>query len=55
MPATLPGEYCTICHIPKDPLLSLLLLPTHPPEFTPGKCLTQECLNNLKLNPNNFL
>jgi hypothetical protein len=55
MPATLPEEYHTMCCIPEDPLLSLPLLPTHPPEFTPGEHLTQECLDNLKLNPNNFL
>jgi hypothetical protein len=55
IPATLPEEYCTIRRIPEDPLLSLLLLPTHLPKFTPGECLTQEHLDNLKLNPNNFL
>ena len=55
VPALLPKEFRTICCIPKDPLLSLLELPTHLPDFTPGKHLTQECLNTLALNANNFL
>lgn len=40
VPATLPEEYCTICCIPEDPLLLLLLLLMHLPDFTPGECLT---------------
>jgi hypothetical protein len=52
---TLPEEFYTIRQIPCDPLLSLLLLPTHPPNFVPDECLTQECLDNLNLNPDNFL
>ena len=53
--ATLPEEFCNIRRIPEDPLLSLLPLPTHPPDFAPGERLTQECLDALNLNPNNFL
>ena len=55
VPATLPEEYHTICRIPEDPLLSLPLLPTHPPDFSLGECLTQERLDKLNLNTNNFL
>ena len=55
VPATLPEEYRTICCIPEDPLLSLPLLPTHPPDFSPGKHLTQERLDELNLNADNFL
>jgi len=53
--ATLPEEFRTICRIPEDPLLTLLPLPTHLPDFTPGEHLTQEHLNELDLNPNGFL
>ena len=55
IPATLPEEYRTVRRIPKDPLLSLPPLLTHPPEFTPGKRFTHERLDDLKLNPDNFL
>ena len=55
VPTTLPEEYRTVHRIPEDPLLSLPPLPTHPPEFTPGERLTQERLDDLKLNPDNFL
>jgi len=51
----LPEEFRNIRRIPVDPLLSLPLLPTHPPDFMPGERLTQECLDALKLNANNFL
>ena len=52
---TLPEDFQNICWIPVDPLLSLTLLPDHPPDFTPGKHLTQECLDALALNANGFL
>ena len=55
VPTTLPEEFRTIRRIPEDPLLSLPPLPTHPPDFTPGERLTQERLNELDLNPDNFL
>ena len=52
---TLPEEFLTIRRIPKDPLLMLLPLLTHPPDFTPSECLMQECLDKLNLNANGFL
>ena len=55
VPTTLPEEYRTVRCIPEDPLLSLPLLPTHPPDFTPGERLSQERLDKLRLNCNNFL
>jgi len=55
VPTTLPEEYHSVCCIPEDPLLSLLPLPTHPPNFTPGECLSQERLDELWLNHDNFL
>ena len=55
IPAALPEEFCNIRYIPEDLLLTLPLLPTHPPDFTPGNRLTQERLNELDLNSNGFL
>jgi len=55
VPTTLPEEYRTVRRIPEDPLLSLPLLPTHPPDFTPSERLSQECLDELRLNRDNFL
>jgi hypothetical protein len=55
VPASLPEDFHNQRRIPVDPLLSLLPLPTHPPDFTPGIRLTQEHLEALNLNPNGFL
>ncbi len=55
VPATLPKDYCIIQRIPVNPLLSLCLLPTCPPDFTPGTQLTWERLDNLNLNRYGFL
>jgi hypothetical protein len=48
-------DFHNIHCIPVDPLLSLTPLPTHLPDFMPGKCLTQECINALSLNTDGFL
>ena len=53
--ASLPEDFRIIRRRPEDPLLSLPPLPTHPPPFTPGTYLTQECLDDLNLNCFNFL
>jgi len=55
VPATMPEEFCTIRRIPEDLLLTLPPLLTHPPDFTPGERLTQECLDELDLNSDGFL
>jgi hypothetical protein len=55
VPTSLLEDFCNQQCIPVNPLLSLLPLPTHPPDFTPGVCLTQECLDALNLNPAGFL
>jgi hypothetical protein len=52
---SLPEDFRIIWHIPEDPLLSLPLLPTDPPLFTPGSRLTQECLDSINVNRYNFL
>ena len=53
--ATLPEDFRIIRRRPEDPLLSLPPLPTHPPLFTPCSRLTQERLDDLKINKYNFL
>jgi hypothetical protein len=52
---SLPEDYCVIRQIPVDPLLSLPILPTHPPNFMPGIRLTEERLTKLNLNCYGFL
>ena len=53
--ATLPEDFRVIRRRPEDPLLTLPSLPTCPPPFIPSTRLTQECLDNLKLDHSNFL
>jgi len=55
VPTSLPEDFRNICHIPEDPLLTLPLLPTSPPNFVPGQHLTQERLEALELNRFDFL
>src|SRR6267142_2577499 len=55
MPASLPEDFCNLCHIPKDPMLSLSPLPTIPPDFVPGLRLTQDHLDTLELDRFDFL
>jgi hypothetical protein len=52
---TLPEDFCNIRRIHEDPLLTLPPLPMHPPDLTPGECLTQEHLDTLGLNADGFL
>ncbi|KAJ7232612.1 hypothetical protein B0H12DRAFT_1028931, partial [Mycena haematopus] len=52
---TFSPDYAVRRTIPEDPLQTLTPLPTHPPEFEPGKRLTRERLAQLELNPNNYL
>ena len=55
VPTSLPEDFCTVCRIPEDPLLTLPALPARPPEFSPGPRLTAEWLEDLELNRYNFL
>ena len=49
-------EECRVTQtLPNDPLLGLLSLPMHLPDFIPGECFTQECTEALDLNPANWL
>src|SRR5882724_12340076 len=52
---TLPEEYCIVQRIPSDPLLSLPILPTHPPNFILSKKFTQECMEKMNINVSGFL
>ena len=53
--ASLPEDFQIIRHCPEDPLLTLPTLPTLPPSFTLGDCLTQKRFDALNLNPFSFL
>ena len=55
VPASLPEDFRCIRRIPVDPLLSLPALTPTPPNFTPGNRLTQERLDELRLNASSFL
>jgi hypothetical protein len=44
---TMPAHAHIVHQIPEDPLLLLPFLPASPPDFVPGKCLTQERMDNL--------
>jgi len=55
VPASLPEDFHNVHHFPEDPLLMLPSLPTSPPDFVPGLCLTEERLDALDLNKSDFL
>ena len=48
-------EACVRRQIPVDPLKSLMPLSKHLPDFIPTSHITQECLDLLNINANNFL
>lgn len=51
----MPDDARIIRHIPEDPLLTLPVITTRPPDFTPGIWLMQERMDALGLFSNNFL
>ena len=55
VPGTVSEEIRVRREIPFDPMLSLIKLPTHPPEFVPTKRLTSERMAELQVNKNGFL
>ena len=52
---TLPEEFRIIQRFPSNPLTDLPKLPTSPPNFSPGKRYTQERMEQMKVNTDNFL
>src|SRR5882724_1601100 len=52
---TLPEEHCILHHIPSDPLISLPVLPKHPPDFISSEKFTEERRDKMKINPLGFL
>jgi len=52
---TLPEEHCILHHIPSDPLISLPVLPKHPPDFIPSEKFTKERREKMNINPLGFL
>src|ERR1700710_566282 len=55
VPESITEDYHITCRLPNDPLEGLIDLPTHPPEFVPGKQFTQERSDKLDLDPANWL
>jgi len=52
---TLPEEFRMVRKIPSDPLAELPVLPTKPPDFTPGNRYTLERKEMMAVNKNGFL
>src|SRR5882724_12282584 len=52
---TLPEEHRILHCIPSDPLISLPVLPKHPPDFTPSEKFTEERREKMNINPSGFL
>ena len=52
---SLPEEFRIVRKIPGDPLAEMPELPTNPPEFTPGKRYTQERMEKMQVNDDQFL
>ncbi|KIK34348.1 hypothetical protein CY34DRAFT_30835, partial [Suillus luteus UH-Slu-Lm8-n1] len=55
VPTTMPAHARIVRQFPEDPLSSLPLLSTFPPDFLPGIWLTQERMNELGILQNEFL
>ncbi|VDC04371.1 unnamed protein product [Peniophora sp. CBMAI 1063] len=55
VPGVFPQEAAVTRTIPEDPLLSLPVLPTHPPDFEPTERLSRERLDSMKLNEDGTL
>ena len=55
VPGTIPENIKVIRRFPEDPLLSLENLPTKPPNFQPDGRLTQDRLDEMKINEDKFL
>jgi len=52
---TLPEEHHILRHILSDPLISLPVLPKHPPDFIPSEKITEEGREKMKMNSLGFL
>src|SRR5262245_6779990 len=55
VPGVFPEDALVRRSIPADPLLTLPVLPTHPPDFKPTAKLTEERMEILSVNPDGFL
>ncbi|TFK17338.1 hypothetical protein FA15DRAFT_546622, partial [Coprinopsis marcescibilis] len=57
VPTTLPAKFRIRRQFPPDvdPLAGLPMLPTHPPEFTPGERYTEERKGKMMVNEDGFL
>lgn len=55
VPTTLPEDFRIIRRAHPEPLKDMPKLPTHPPDFTPGRRYTQERHDAMNIDPENFL
>jgi hypothetical protein len=55
VPESITEDYHITRRLPDDPLDGLVDLPTHPPDFIPGKRFTQERSDKLDLDPAKWL
>jgi hypothetical protein len=55
VPGVVPGNARVQQCIPEDPLITLLTLPTHPPEFSPTNKFTNECMELMKIDENQYI
>ena len=55
VPATFPEDAKVQRRIPEDPLKTLSILPTHPPEFIPTQKITSERVELMGINNDKFL
>ncbi|KAJ8594386.1 hypothetical protein M405DRAFT_700396, partial [Rhizopogon salebrosus TDB-379] len=55
VPESITEDYHITRRLPDDPLDGLVDLPTHPPDFIPGKRFTQERSDKLNLDPAKWL
>ena len=55
VPTTLPEEFRIVRRAHPNPLENMPVLPTHPPEFSPGRRFTRERYDALDIDPTGFL
>ena len=55
VPTTLPEEFRIVRRAHPNPLENMPVLPTHPPEFSPGRRFTRERYEALDIDPTGFL
>ncbi|EIN03353.1 hypothetical protein PUNSTDRAFT_33399, partial [Punctularia strigosozonata HHB-11173 SS5] len=55
VPGIYPEDAKVIRQFPQDPLLNLVKLPTHPPDFTPTTRITEERMKGMEVNSDGYM